>query len=84
MEQLHNEQLYIKRSAVRGGGVGDELFVQNYCLKTWTEETTWESYTEVGDNIKTNIKDTGWDNMNWIHLAQDRVHWSACVSICYL
>jgi hypothetical protein len=27
---------------------------------------TWE------DGIKMNLGDTGWDRMDWIHLAQDR------------
>jgi hypothetical protein len=24
------------------------------------------------DNIKTDLREIGWDNMDWIHLAQDR------------
>jgi hypothetical protein len=27
------------------------------------------------DNIKMNLKDIGWDSMNWIDLAQDRDQW---------
>jgi hypothetical protein len=25
-----------------------------------------------GDNIQTVLKETGWNGVNWIHLAQDR------------
>jgi hypothetical protein len=29
------------------------------------------------DNIKMNFKEVGCENVNWIHMAQDRVHWQA-------
>jgi hypothetical protein len=32
------------------------------------------------DNIKMDLRETGIDGTNWIHLAQDRVHWRACVN----
>jgi hypothetical protein len=32
------------------------------------------------DNIKMDLRETGWDDMNWIHLAQDRDHWRAFVN----
>jgi hypothetical protein len=30
-------------------------------------------------NIKMNLKETGWDGMDWIDLAQDRDQWRAFV-----
>jgi hypothetical protein len=27
------------------------------------------------DNIKVYLRETGWEIMHWIHLAQYRVHW---------
>jgi hypothetical protein len=27
------------------------------------------------DNIKVNLKKTGWKSVDWIHLAQDRNQW---------
>jgi hypothetical protein len=27
------------------------------------------------DNIKMNLRDIGWDGMDWIDLAQNRDHW---------
>jgi hypothetical protein len=32
------------------------------------------------DNIKRDLRDTGWDDMDWIDLAQDRNQWRAFVN----
>jgi hypothetical protein len=32
------------------------------------------------DNIKTDLRNIGWDGMDWIELAQDRDHWRALVN----
>jgi hypothetical protein len=32
------------------------------------------------DNIKMDLRETEWDGMNWINLAQDRNQWRALVS----
>jgi hypothetical protein len=32
------------------------------------------------DNIKMDLRETGWDGMNWIELAQDRDQWRALVN----
>jgi hypothetical protein len=32
------------------------------------------------DNIKTDLRETGWDGMDWIDLAQDRDQWRALVN----
>jgi hypothetical protein len=32
------------------------------------------------DNIKMDLREIGFDGMNWIDLAQDRDHWKALVS----
>jgi hypothetical protein len=32
------------------------------------------------DNIKINLKEIGWDGMDWIDLAQNRDQWSALVN----
>jgi hypothetical protein len=34
----------------------------------------------VGDNIKMDIRVTGWSGMDWIELAQDRDQWRALVT----
>jgi hypothetical protein len=32
------------------------------------------------DNIKINLREIGWDGMDWIHLAQDTYQWRALVN----
>jgi hypothetical protein len=32
------------------------------------------------DNIKMDIREVGWEDMNWIELAQDRDTWRALVN----
>jgi hypothetical protein len=31
------------------------------------------------DNIKMDLREIGWDGMDWIHLHQDRVQWRTFV-----
>jgi hypothetical protein len=33
------------------------------------------------DNIKMNLTEIGWGRMDWIHLAQDKEQWRACVNM---
>jgi hypothetical protein len=32
------------------------------------------------DNIKIDLRDIGWDNVNWVDMAQDRGQWRALVN----
>jgi hypothetical protein len=32
------------------------------------------------DNIKMDLRETGWDGMDWIYLAQNRDQWRALVN----
>jgi hypothetical protein len=32
------------------------------------------------DNIRMNLRETGWKDVDWIHLAQDRDQWWALVN----
>jgi hypothetical protein len=32
------------------------------------------------DNIKIDLRDIGWDRVDWIDMAQDRDHWRALVN----
>jgi hypothetical protein len=32
------------------------------------------------DNIEMDLRDIGWDGMDWIHLAQDKDQWRALVN----
>jgi hypothetical protein len=33
------------------------------------------------DNMKMDLREIGWDGMDWIHLAQDRDQWRALVNL---
>jgi hypothetical protein len=33
----------------------------------------------VENNIKMDLREIGWGGMDWIDLAQDRIHWRALV-----
>jgi hypothetical protein len=32
------------------------------------------------DNIKVNLRKIGWDDVDWIHMTQDRDQWKALVN----
>jgi hypothetical protein len=36
---------------------------------------TWE------DNIRMNLREIGWESVDWIHLAQDRDQWWALMNM---
>jgi hypothetical protein len=42
--------------------------------KTERDSSEWE------DNIKIGLIETGWENVDWSHLAQDRDQWRGVVS----
>jgi hypothetical protein len=50
--------------------------IQNFVWTTSTEETTWPKE----GNIETNLKETRWGGVDWIHLAKDRDQWLDLVS----
>jgi hypothetical protein len=43
----------------------------------------WESQKERdhwADNIKMDLRETGWDDVDWIDMAQERDQWRALVN----
>jgi len=34
----------------------------------------------MGNNIRTDLNEVGWEDVDWIHLTQDRDHWRAVVN----
>jgi len=34
----------------------------------------------MNDNIKTDLKEIGWESVYWINLAQDKDQWWVCVN----
>jgi hypothetical protein len=56
----------------------------------FSESSNWGSQKErpLGrprrrwvDNIKIDLREIGWDGMDWINLAQDRDQWKALVNM---
>lgn len=45
-----------------------------------TQKRPLGKHTRGRDNIKMDLKETGWDGMDWIHLAQDRDQWWTLVN----
>jgi len=33
-----------------------------------------------GDNIRMDLKETGWEDVDWIHLSQDEIQWRTVVN----
>jgi hypothetical protein len=46
----------------------------------WWESQKERSHYEVQDNIKMDLREIGWDGMDWIDLAQDRDQCRALVN----
>jgi hypothetical protein len=85
--RLHNEELndfysspniirVIKSRKLRWAGhaarMGEER--DAYRILVGRPRRRWE------DNIKMDIREVGWEDMNWIDLAQDRDRWRAIVN----
>jgi hypothetical protein len=46
----------------------------------WWEIQKERDHWEDQDNIKIDLKDMGWDSMDWIDLAQARDQWKVLVN----
>jgi hypothetical protein len=42
-----------------------------FLYKNLKEGDHWENLGTNEDNIKMNLKEIGWEGVDWIHLAQD-------------
>jgi hypothetical protein len=60
----------------RGTYGGQEMCIQDFGGETWRKETTWK----IGDNIKMNLQEVEWEDMDLIDLAQGRGVWRAVVN----
>jgi hypothetical protein len=49
---------------------------------TWNVRSLYRagSLKAVVDNIKMDVREIGWDGMDWIDLAQDKDQWRALVN----
>lgn len=58
-----------------------EKRVKGVGMKTHMNEALERYRHRRKDNIKTDLKETGWDGVDWIYLAQDRNKYRALVNM---
>jgi hypothetical protein len=58
----------------------DEKCIHYFGWKTWRELTTWKTRHRWEDSIRMEVKEIGWEGVDWMHLAQDRDWWWAVVT----
>jgi hypothetical protein len=51
-----------------------------YWWESQKKETTRKTKAEWLDSVKMDLKDIGWDGMDWIDLARDSDQWRALVN----
>jgi hypothetical protein len=60
-----------------GGGEG---CIQHFSWEAWREETLGKPRRRWEDNIKMDLREIVFGDVDWIHLAQDRDRWRAVVN----
>jgi len=48
--------------------------VTKFCRRAWRGRDLSE------DNIRMDVREIGWESVNWMHVAQDRDQWRALVN----
>jgi hypothetical protein len=61
--------------------LGEVECIQGFGRKVRRKETIRKTQTSVGDNIKMNLREIGWDGMGCINLAEDRDQWQPLVNM---
>ena len=64
--------------------VGDNLFMKVKLMRSFLLcmiEATWKTYVRWEGNIKMDLKQIKWKNINWIYLAQAKDKWWAVVNM---
>jgi hypothetical protein len=93
---LHNEELHIlysspniirqiKSRRMRWAGhvarMGEERNVYRvFVRKPEGKKPPGRPMRRWDDGIRMNLRETGWESVEWIHLAQDRDRWQAVVN----
>jgi hypothetical protein len=58
----------------------DEKCVENFGQKSRQDETTQRPRHRREDNIRIDLRETGWEGVDWMHLVQDRDNWWTLVN----
>jgi hypothetical protein len=80
-EELHN--LYYSPSEMGSASSThgrDVKYMQNFGWKNWREQATGMIRSRWEDNIRMDLK-LGWESVDWILVAQDRVKWRDFVNM---
>jgi hypothetical protein len=76
LRKLHNEKvqdLYFSPNMIRVGGVCGMYGENNILYRFWWGHLReGDHLDELGLGIGTDIKEIGWEDLNWIYVAQDR------------
>jgi hypothetical protein len=59
----------------------DEKCIQNFCQKSEGKRPLRRPRCRWEDNIKIDLKEMGWEHVDWLHLAPDRDQWQALVNM---
>jgi hypothetical protein len=59
---------------------GEVERIRDFGGKARRKETLGRPRCRQEDNIKMDLREIGWDGMDWIDLAQDRDQWRALVN----
>ena len=51
----------------------EERCIHSFLVETWGIEATWKTWLYVGENCKIYLKEVGWEGVDLMDPAQDRV-----------
>jgi len=71
-------ELYLHSPICHHGVVLSYAQGQVYLFQPWREETIWITSRQE-DNIKMNLREIGWNEVDWVHVIQNRDQWWALV-----
>jgi len=54
---------------------------KKFWLENLKERDHWEDTCRWEDNIRMDLRETGWEGVDWIHLGQDRGQWWVLVNM---
>jgi hypothetical protein len=58
---------------------GEEC-VQNFDWETEGKRSLGRPRRRLGDNIRMGLREIGWEDVDWMYLAEDRDQWRALVT----